>query len=67
MDDRACVESIACLEKDRVEHVSLPNTLQGKSVEIIGVFLGGLHIIVLHSLGSAGAESKNQVVDTTSD
>lgn len=38
-----------------------------RGVEIINVFLGGLHIIGLHSLGSAGAESNNQVVDTTSE
>ena len=36
-------------------------------MEIIGVMLGGLHIIGLHSLGSAAAESKNKVVDTTSE
>ena len=36
-------------------------------MEIIGVFWRGLHIIGLHSLGSAGAESNNQVVYTTSE
>ena len=45
----------------------LPSILQGKSAEIIGVFLDGLHIIVLHSLGVAGAESNNQAVDATSE
>ena len=55
------------MEKDRAENVLLPNTFWRKSVEIIGVFLGTLHIIGLHNLGSAEAESNNQVVDTTSE
>ena len=38
-----------------------------KFVEIIGVFLGRLHISGLHSLESAKAESNNQVVDATSE
>ena len=36
-------------------------------MEIIGAFWGGLHIVGLHCLESAGAESSNQVVDTTSE
>ena len=64
MDDRACVWKASFFWKRTVWATCRCQII---GVEIIGVLLGRLHIIVLHSWVSAEAESKNQVADTTSE